>query len=130
MKIFLIVLGVIVAIAAGGYIFFTMSFQQMQKTVNEGYSKVTNVDLTQVPDGIYNGKAGEFVCSVDLDVVVKDHKISAVVIKDQMSGPEHKALDMTNKIVSAQSPKTDMVSGASGTSKVIMSAVYEALTKK
>ena len=45
-------------------------------------------------------------------------------------GPQYDAKDMTNRIVAAQSPKTDAVSGATGSSKVIMIAVYDALTKK
>lgn len=131
MKKVLIVLGIIVVIAAGGFIAFSMSFQHLQKYIADTFPKVTNVDLAQVPDGVYNGQAGEFVCTVNLDVSVKDHKITAVIIKDQMSGgPKYDAKDMTNKIVQAQSPKTDMVSGASGSSKVIMIAAYQALTKK
>ncbi|NPV01245.1 MAG: hypothetical protein HPY53_07675 [Brevinematales bacterium] len=131
MKKVLIVLGIIVGVVILGAVIFMMRFQQMQKYVVENYLRVTNIDMTQVADGVYNGKAGDFVCTVNLDVIVKDHQIGAVIIKDQMSGgPKYEARDMTNKIVQAQSPKTDVVTGASGSSKIIMIAVYDALTKK
>jgi uncharacterized protein with FMN-binding domain len=131
MKKVLIVLGIIVGVMILGVVIFMMRFQQMQKYTAENFLRVTNVDMTQIPDGVYNGKAGDFVSTVNLDVAVNDHKIGAVVIKEQLcGGPKYEARDMTNKIVLAQSPKTDVVTGASGSSKIIMIAVYDALTKK
>ncbi|MGB7055012.1 MAG: FMN-binding protein [bacterium] len=49
---------------------------------------------------------------------------------EQRSGPGYEALETIDRIIGAQSPNVDVVSGATGSSKSIMIAVQNALTRK
>lgn len=93
------------------------------------YAKIEPVDLALLKDGVYNGKAGGFICSMDLDVSVKGRRITDIKVNRQVNGGgKYQAQGMTDRIVKAQSVEVDTVSGATLTSKTILVAVYKALT--
>ena len=89
--------------------------------------ELTSVDLAQIEDGVYRGEFGEFLVSVTLDVTVEDHKITGIEIIEQNSGPGYEAHEVIDRIIQAQSPDVDAVTGATGSSKCIMIAVHNAL---
>jgi uncharacterized protein with FMN-binding domain len=70
---------------------------------------------------------GSIPVTVDLDVTVKEHRIENVTIKKQSSGKGYEATETTQRIVNAQNPKVDVVTGATLSSKCIMVAAYKAL---
>jgi len=59
---------------------------------------------------------------------MKKALIVATDMLEQQSGPGYGALEILDRIVEGQSPRVDVVSGASGSSKAIMIAVYRALS--
>ncbi len=71
---------------------------------------------------------GDFLVSVSLDVTVSDNRITDIVIVEQNGGPGYEALETLDRILEAQSPVVDAVSGATGSSRCIMIAVYKALS--
>jgi uncharacterized protein with FMN-binding domain len=86
------------------------------------------VDLSRIADGTYPGsyKAGRFSYSVQ--VTVKSHRIEAV--KWAGSRPADAILQkIFARIVEAQTPQVDTVSGASLTTKAASKAVEDALTR-
>ncbi len=107
---------------------FIMRYKKMVHTV-DGIT-VEHVDLSRVPDGLYTGHFKEFLVAVDVEVTVKDSAISAIEITEQECGPGYEARGTVDRIIVAQSPKVNAVSGATGSSKAIMIAVQNALTKK
>ncbi|NLL48780.1 MAG: FMN-binding protein, partial [Firmicutes bacterium] len=84
----------------------------------------------KVGDGTYRGSAQGFGGELVLDVTVSGGKITEIVIGDNsetpfIAGNAFKALP--SAIIEAQGP-VDVVSGATVTSKAILSAVEDALT--
>lgn len=109
---------------------FQRRYHKMANIIRTEYAALSDVNLEKIPDGIYNGKFGEFLVAVDLDVEIKNHHIEKITIKKQNCGPGYEALETIDRIIKAQSPKVDAVSGATGSSMVIMIAVNRALTNQ
>lgn len=125
-KKILIVLGIfLILIIAFGVAFFFRA-RQMVKRIES--VEIMDVDLTQIANGVYTGEFGDFLVDVQLEVTVKDHKIEKIEIIKQRSGPGYEAIETVDRIIDAQSPKVDVVTGATGSSRSIMIAVQSALT--
>lgn len=124
LTIALIVIGCLVI----GMAVFNASLRSMINRAESAYRQIAPVDLSGIADGIYNGRAGEFICSMDLDVTVKDHRIVNIAINRQVNGGgRYQASEMLPRIIKEQSPDVDAVSGATLSSKTVMTAVYRAL---
>ena len=127
-KKILLILGIfLILIIAFGVAFFFRA-RQMVKRIDSVV--IMDVDLTQIADGIYAGQFGDFLVDVQLEVTVKNHKIERIEIIKQRAGPGYEAIETIDRIIDAQSPKVDVVTGATGSSKSIMIAVQNALTKQ
>jgi len=125
-KKILIVLGIfLILIIAFGVAFFFRA-RQMVKRIES--VEIMDVDLTQIANGVYTGEFGDFLVDVQLEVTVKDHKIEKIEIIKQRSGPGYEAIETVDRIIDAQLPKVDVVTGATGSSRSIMIAVQSALT--
>lgn len=129
MKKFLIIAGVIVLVllCAGGGLFYRML--NMAGTIENAQKQMSQVDLNRIADGEYSGSFGDFLVSVNVKTTVKDHRITGIQIVDQICGPGYDAKDTIDRIIKAQSPKVDAVSGATSSSRSIMVAVYRSLRK-
>jgi len=86
-------------------------------------------DLNQVADGTYQGKSKVGPVRVTLDVTVKDRTISSINIIQHFNGRGKQAEAIVPAIIEAQSLDVDVVSGATGSSKAILKAIENALTK-
>lgn len=128
LKWILIVVGALAVVLVIAFIFFRMRYNRMVDVIDS--VELMSIDLTQIEDGVYRGAFGEFLVSVTLDVAVEDHKITKIEIIEQNSGPGYEAHEVIERIIQAQSPHVDAVTGATGSSKCIMIAVQNALTKK
>jgi len=122
-----IVIGVIILIIilAGGVMIYRLA--GMVHHFEQEIAKATSLDLSQIKDGTYPGSFGDFVVSVKLEVTVKNHKITRINIKEQNCGQGYEARGTIDRIIVAQSPKVDAVTGASSSSRCIMIAVDQAL---
>jgi len=127
-KKILIGLGIVLLIIIIFGIAFFFRARQMVKVIDNAI--VEDVDLSQIEDGLYTGEFGDFLVDVKLEVTVKDHQITAIEMIEQRSGPGYEALETIDRILAAQSPRVDVVTGATGSSKSIMMAVHKALTDK
>jgi uncharacterized protein with FMN-binding domain len=87
---------------------------------------VNEVDLARIADGTYTGAFSKGRFQFGVDVTVKDHRITAIVLPDKKQ-----ATDLTPKVIDAiiqkQAVKIDAVSGASLTTKAFVKAVENAL---
>ena len=88
---------------------------------------VSNVDLSQVPDGTWKGSYSLLPVSVEVGVTVKDHKITAIDLVKHVNGKGQAAESVLEKVVEAQSLEVDTVAGATASSKVILKAIEDAL---
>jgi uncharacterized protein with FMN-binding domain len=90
---------------------------------------VQNPDLNTVANGTYRGNAKTGPVRVTLDVTVTDNTIVAINLIRHFNGLGKKAEAIIPKIIEAQSLEVDVVSGATGSSKAILLAVADALSK-
>jgi len=125
-KKILIVLGIfLILVIVFGVAFFFRARQMVQKIESV---QLEDVDLTQINNGVYPGEFGDFLVDVKLEVTVKDHQITKIEIIKQRAGPGYEAIEAIDRIIEAQSPNVDVVTGATGSSRSIMIAVQKALT--
>ena len=117
--IFFLILG------AGGSFWFFDRYKQMVNTFQS--LEIKDIDITKLSDGIYSGEFREFLVSVKAEVTITRNRISEVRISRQRCGKGYEASDTLNRIMKAQTPKVDAVTGATGSSKAIMAAVQKAL---
>jgi len=73
MKIALIVVGIIVLLIAAGFLFASAGLGAIKKMV------IQEVDLSQVPDGVYKGRFHRNRWTYELEVTVRDHQIISII---------------------------------------------------
>ena len=120
-----IVVALVVTVAAA---LFTARMMVMGRRLSAGLAAIEPVDLSAVADGSYTAEFGDFLVRARVQVTVRHGRITEVTILHQESGPGYEATETLDRIVAAQSPRVDAVSGATGSSNTIMVAVYRALT--
>jgi len=96
------------------------NFQRLTET------EISNVDFTQFEDGIYTGSYSAFPISVKLQLTLKDHRITEIILMEHLNGQGKGAEVITDKIIETQSLEVDAVTGATFSSKVILKAVEDA----
>ncbi|MDP4092354.1 MAG: FMN-binding protein [Bacillota bacterium] len=122
LKIICIILIVIIAVLTVFFIVFNHGMSDVKNAV------VSNVDLSKINDGIYPGtfKGGRW--SNTVEVTVRNHQIVEIRVDTNQTIP---AQDVANKvfdsIMKKQTPKVDVVSGATVSSKGYMKSVEIAL---
>ncbi|WP_317316879.1 FMN-binding protein [Peptostreptococcus russellii] len=96
-----------------------------------GASDIKKISNSKFKDGKYRGSSYGYSSNIEVEVEVKDGKISNIDIVSQNETPEYfeKALSIKNDIISKQSVDIDSVSGATLSSNAIKLAVFQALKK-
>ncbi len=91
-------------------------------------TEIKGIDIASKADGVYHGSYEINPVYVELNVTVKDKKITDITILKHNNGIGFRAEKPVIKdIIDKQSNQVDMVSGASVSSKAIMGAVWDAL---
>ncbi|NMD37769.1 MAG: FMN-binding protein [Christensenellaceae bacterium] len=126
MKIKKLLIGFIALIlVVGGIVFFIMS-KQVNQLANQDFGMI---DVADLPDGIYQGSVSALLVSANVEVAVYDGHIKEVKLIEHNHGKDHGAEALCEKIVSANSPNVDIISGATASSIVVKSAVLDALKR-
>ncbi|HHU54194.1 MAG TPA: FMN-binding protein [Clostridiaceae bacterium] len=113
-----ILLFVIVAV-----VFFLMS-QQINKYAEQDF---TMVNISDIPNGVYEGSASALLVTAQVEVTVRDGRILRVNLPEHSHGPGYGAEAICDSIVKNNSPDVDSISGATASSVIIKTAVLEAL---
>lgn len=87
------------------------------------------LDISQAADGTYLGSAETLLVKADVEVCVKAGALQGILITHHDTGLGAPAEAITNTMVAQNTLDVDAVSGATVSSKVIQSAVYDALAK-
>lgn len=127
LKKILIAAGVILLLIVLGIGLLMYRLTGMAGSIEQESARLTQVNLSRVADGTYLGSYGNFVVSAEVEVVVKNHRIKKITIIDQKCGPGYEARDTIRRMMEAQSPKVETVTGASSSSRTLMIAVDRAL---
>ena len=102
--------------------------QQKKKTKK---ANAGDIDLKKIKDGTYEGQANGYRGVVKVSVTVKNHKITAIKVlsnSDDAAFFNRASAGVIKNILSKQSLKVDVVSGATYSSNGIIKAVKNALT--
>ena len=92
--------------------------------------KISDVDLSKVADGVHEGTFKQARWNYSVAVTVKDHRITAVELLNPKDAVTVKMMaSEADRVVQAQSPNIDTVSGATANSKALFKAIENALSK-
>jgi len=123
---------VISAIAIVGVcIIFGINYIKKISNYKEKVSNIVieDVNLDSKKDGKYIGEFDADIISAKVEVDIKNKKINSINIIEHKNERGTPAEVIPQKVVDAQSLKVDVVSGATNSSKVILKAIENALTK-
>ncbi|MCR1897459.1 FMN-binding protein [Irregularibacter muris] len=90
---------------------------------------ISTLELSSIDDGIY---MGEYILSpvkVIVQVQIKNHKIHEIKILEHQNGFGEKAEIINDRVMEKQTLEVDVVSGATVSSKVMLKAIENALSK-
>lgn len=90
-------------------------------------STISDIDLSQIGDGIYKGSYEVFPVAAEVKVRVENHSITEIELVKHSNGQGAAAEVIPHKVMEAQSLQVDTVSGATYSSKVILKAIEYAL---
>lgn len=91
--------------------------------------QIQNVDITTVEDGTYQGEYTLTPVIAKVEIVVKDKKIQTVRLIEHQTALGKDAEQLTGIVVEKQRIDVDVVAGATTSSKAILKAIENALTK-
>jgi uncharacterized protein with FMN-binding domain len=119
----IIVVVLLVGLAIGAKLLLEVQSYQNQIAALE----INEIDLTNVPDGIYEGIYDADLIKVKVLVDVKDHKITNIDLVEHENGKGGPAEAVIPEVIESQSVQVDGVSGATNSSKVILKSIELAI---
>lgn len=105
---------------------YLKSVADYKKAVRE--TKFTNLDISNIPDGVYVGEYDVDFVYAKVEVTVQNGTITNIHILEHKNGRGKPAEIVTDRIMEEQRIDVDAVSGATNSSTVIKKAVENALT--
>lgn len=126
-RISIIVLCVVLGV--GGVFFIGLSSMLREFSKEVSRIEILNVDLSKVDDGSYPGEFN-FNDSVGASVLVSvegGRIINIEILNHNSSGIGKKAEAITNSVIEKQSLEVETISGATGSSTIILKAIESAL---
>jgi len=127
-RIIVAVIIIFIGMAGIFYIGLKIKLNEFSKEVTK--IEINEIDLSKIEDGNYIGKYF-FNDSVGatVEVVVKDNKIINISFIEHKYGKGKKAEAITELVIQEQSLDVDAITGATGSSIVILKAIENALIK-
>jgi uncharacterized protein with FMN-binding domain len=91
--------------------------------------EIASIDLSQVKDGSYEQSEDYGLDTAKVRVAVKGGRIEGVELLEHKHGPgeKHSGKPVIERVIEKQSLQVDVVSGATGSSKVVLKAIEGAL---
>ena len=108
-------------------IIFTFAVVSIRMTGQVKAFDKTNIDISQVADGVYTGHSETDLVKVDVRVTVADGRIEDIEILKHECGKGHPADVIVSDMIKDNTVDVDAVSGATMSSEVIKDAVRDAL---
>jgi uncharacterized protein with FMN-binding domain len=125
-KFILAVLGIITLALAVLIISFVLkTVSHMKKQLN-GFDK-TGIEISQVQDGVYEGKSETDLVKVEVRVTVLNGEISDIEILKHECGLGKPAEEMIPEMIQKNDVEVDAISSATFSSEVIKDAIRNAL---
>ena len=108
-------------------IIFTFAVVSIRMTGQVKAFDKTNINLSQVADGVYTGHSETDLVKVDVRVTVADGRIEDIEILKHECGKGYPADVIVSDMIKDNTVEVDAVSGATMSSEVIKDAVRDAL---
>ncbi|WIV12392.1 FMN-binding protein [Proteiniborus sp. MB09-C3] len=122
LKILISIIIIFILVCASGILYLSQGLKEGSEV------KVNGVRISDLNDGIYNGKYNAGRWSNQLSVTVKDHKIIEINIVDDVTFVKSGVSDeLFSKVIEAQNTEVDVVSQATVTSKAYLKSIEKAL---
>lgn len=112
--------------------FVIVGFFKIKSESNKAINsiQISNIDLLCVDDGSYIGDFSSGPCYAKVKVTVKNNEIQKISILEHRTGMGRKAESIVHEVIKKQSLENDdIISGATVSSKVILKAIENALSK-
>lgn len=90
---------------------------------------ISNLELSSIEDGSYIGEYTLSPVKVIVQVQIKNYKINEIKILEHQNGFGGKAEIINDRVIEKQTLEVDLVSGATVSSKVMLKAIENALSK-
>lgn len=124
-----IVFTVLAVVIVGAY----FGIRSYMKTIEANLEQltalpITNLDISKVADGVYTGGCHAFPVTAEVEVTIKDHRISEIKLVKHVHGRGSSAEVILDRVVEYQTLAVDAISGATHSSKVILKAIANALS--
>ncbi|WFA09359.1 FMN-binding protein [Tissierella sp. Yu-01] len=125
------ILKILIAIIFVFILFFASGIFYLSRELNEGSNiKVSSINISDLNDGVYSGKYNAGRWSNQLNVTIKDHRITEINIEDDITFVKPGVSDeLFNKVIEAQNIKVEAISQATVTSKAYLKSIENALSK-
>ncbi|MBU3189683.1 FMN-binding protein [Clostridium bowmanii] len=103
----------------------------MTRGLNPGKNMVINsIEASQLKDGVYKGKYSGGRWSNEVDVTLKDKKITRIaIVKNVVFEKTEVSTELISKVIKKQDTNVDVISGATVTSKSYLKSIENALSK-
>lgn len=88
---------------------------------------ISNLDLSNIDDGTYEGEYNITPVKVIVEVVIRKHVIYEIIILEHKNGFGEKAETIIEDVIDKQDLNVDFISRATVSSKVILKAIDIAL---
>jgi uncharacterized protein with FMN-binding domain len=124
-KIVLIIIAAILLIGLGIGTKFLVDVQSYQNQI--AALEIDEIDLSNVPDGTYEGFYDADLIKVKVSVDVENHQITHIDLVQHDNGKGGPAEAVIPKVIESQSVVVDGVSGATNSSKVILKSIELAI---
>lgn len=122
LKILLSIIFIFILVCASGIFYLSRGLKEGSEI------KVNGIRISDLKDGIYNGKYDAGRWSNQLSVTVKDHKITEINMVDDVTFVKPGVSDeLFSKVIEIQNTKVDAVSQATVTSKAYLKSIENAL---
>lgn len=124
LKIVLTVFILFIVVSGGGLFYISRGLEAGEAL------EVNNINLTAVNDGTYNGKYEGGRWTNEVQVKVKDHRITEIeIVKDVLFPKPEVTAVLVGRVLEQQSPDIDAVSGSTVTCKAYLKAIENALAQ-
>jgi uncharacterized protein with FMN-binding domain len=123
-KVLLTLLAIVTITIIGLSIFVQKMEAELQLFAQE---VISDVDLSTANDGIFSATHKVLPIDVEVQVTVKNHRITDIFLVKHFNGQGSAAEVLPSQILKEQSLQVDAIAGATYSSKVIVKAIQTAL---
>lgn len=124
------ILLILMVILIGGVLITTYFVKKMEANLLLiAHEEILNVNLSNAKDGVFTGTHKVLPVDVEVQVSLKDHEITEIILVKHFNGQGKAAEIIPSQVLKAQSLQVDAIAGATYSSKIILKAIQSALLK-